>query len=197
MPASGVNHVVFLSVVGADRNPVVPHHRVERHLTRHGPPATLLRPSFFTQNLGDAYRRDLVEDDRLYVPAGDGRVAWVDVRDVAELAALAFADPAGHAGRGYTLTGPEAVGFEHAATLLTAALGRPIRYEPAELRPYVGHLRRRGLPAAQVAVQTLIHANLRSGRGAGTDPTLERLLGRRPRTLADYVRDHAALWSRS
>lgn len=190
----GVEHVVFLSVVGADRNRVVPHHRVERHLVRHGPPATVLRPGFFAQNLGDAYRRDVREDDRLFVPAGEGRVAWVDVRDVAELAALAFGAPAAHVGRAYTLTGPEAMGFAGAAALLTESLRRPVRYEPASLAGYAAHLRRRGVPLAQIAVQSALHLDLRSGGGARVDPAFARLLGRPPRTLADYVRDHVALW---
>jgi len=194
--AQGVRHAVLLSVIGADRNPLVPHHRVERHLARHGPPATMLRAGFFAQNLGDAYRRDIAEDDRLYVPARDGRVSWVDVRDVAEVAARAFLAPHEHAGTGYALTGGEARGFADAAALLTAALGRPIRYEPAGVRGYVSHLRRRGMPLAQVAVLSSLHLNLRSGRAARIDPTLGRLLGRAPLTLADYVRDHPGLWAR-
>ncbi len=97
--AGGVEHVVFLSVAGADTNRWIPHHAVEAHLRAGRVAWTLLRPGFFAQNLGDAYRRDIVEDDRLYVPAGDGAAAFVDVRDVAEVAALAFAAPDAHRGR--------------------------------------------------------------------------------------------------
>jgi uncharacterized protein YbjT (DUF2867 family) len=192
--AAGVEHVVFLSVVGAGRNPVVPHHRVERHLRGAGVGWTFLRPSFFAQNVGDAYRRDVREDDRLFVPAGDARVAFVDVRDVGEVAAAALAVPAAHRGRAYDLTGPAAVTFAEVARLLTAVLGRPVRYEPATAAGYVRHLRARGLPAAQAAVQTVLHAGLRRGQAERVDPTLGRLLGRPPRTVAQYLRDHAGLW---
>ncbi|HEU4536442.1 MAG TPA: NAD(P)H-binding protein [Polyangiaceae bacterium] len=87
----GVGHVVFLSVAGAGTNRFVPHHAVEARLRRGPTPFTIVRPGFFAQNLGDAYRRDVVDDGRLYVPAGRGAAAFVDVRDVAEVAALAFA----------------------------------------------------------------------------------------------------------
>jgi len=169
---------------------------VERHLAEGAGDWTLLRPGFFAQNLGDAYRRDLAEDDRLYLPAGRGRVAFVDVRDVAEVAARAFAEPAAHAGKAWTLTGPAALGFDEAARLLTAVLGRSIRYQPASVAGYALHLRRRGLPWGQVAVQSVLHVGLRAGQAERVDPTLPRLLGRPARTLAEYVRDHAGLWRR-
>ena len=79
----GVRHIVFLSVAGAEKNKLVPHHAVERHLMR-SDGWTILRPGFFAQNFGDAYKRDIVEDARVYVPAGRGRVAFVDVRDLAD-----------------------------------------------------------------------------------------------------------------
>jgi uncharacterized protein YbjT (DUF2867 family) len=65
---------VFLSVAGAERNVVVPHHRVERHLRRDPIGWTVLRPSFFAQNLSGAYRDD-IRGGRIVVPAGDGKVA--------------------------------------------------------------------------------------------------------------------------
>ncbi|HEY3355682.1 MAG TPA: NAD(P)H-binding protein [Polyangia bacterium] len=191
--AAGVEHIVFLSVAGADRQRWVPHHKVERHLLDRGGAATILRPGFFAQNLGDAYREDIRGRSELYVPAGTGRVAFIDVRDIAEVAAQAFGDPA-RRGQQYTLTGPAAVSFTDVAAVLTAALGRPCRYRAASIPGYAAHLRRRGLPWGQVAIQTLLHVGLRVGHGAAVDPTLARLLGRRPRGIEDYVRDHVALW---
>lgn len=192
--ARGVEHVVFLSVAGAGKNKLVPHHAVEAHLAARPGGWTVLRPGFFAQNLGEAYRRDVVEAYRLYVPAGRGRVAFVDTRDIAEVAAIALCDPPSHAGKAYTLTGPEAVTFEDAAEILTSVLGRAIRYVPASVAGYALHLRRRGLPAGQIAVQTILHVGLRFGQAEAVDPTLAALLGRPGRTLAEYVRDHAAAW---
>lgn len=79
--SAGVKHVVFLSVAGAENRPWVPHRKVEDHLKETGTAWTILRPGSFAQNLGDAYLRDIVEDDRLFVPAAQGRVAFLDVAD--------------------------------------------------------------------------------------------------------------------
>jgi uncharacterized protein YbjT (DUF2867 family) len=192
---NGVTHVVFSSVAGAETNRIVPHHRIETHLTGTRIGWTLLRPGFFAQNLATAYRTDIRDHDRLYVPAADGRVAFVDTRDLGELAAIVLADPAPHAGHGYTLTGPRSVTFAEVAALLTDLLGRPIRYQPASVLGYLRHLGDLGLPVPQRLVQTVLHTGLRRGDAAQVDPTLSRLLGRPARTLTDYVSDHVGLWT--
>jgi len=194
--AEGVEHIAFLSVAGADQNRIVPHAAVEAHLARAEIGYTLLRPGFFAQNLADAYRDDIARDNRLYVPAGPGRVAFVDLRDVADVAADALVDPATHCGAAYTLTGPLTATFEQVADALTAALGRRIRYERASVLGYAMHLRRRGFVWGQIAVQTILHIGLRLGQAERVDPTLERLLGRTPRSIFDYVRDCADVWRR-
>jgi uncharacterized protein YbjT (DUF2867 family) len=189
----GVEHVVFLSVAGAERSRFVPHHAVEQHLMGGKLAWTLLRAGFFAQNLADAYRRDLLEDNRIYVPAKAGRVAFVDVRDLADLAALAFNAPALR-NQAWALAGPEAVSFREVAAMLTEALGRPIRYEHASLPGYIRHLRGRGMPWMQVAVITGLHVGLRMGNASRADSTLARLLGRAPRTMREFIADHLALW---
>lgn len=190
----GVRHIVFLSVAGAARNVLVPHHAVEAHLMNASCGWTILRPGFFAQNLGDAYRADILLDRRIFVPAGAGRAAFVDVRDVAEVVARVFLAPSQHDHEAYTLTGPEAVSFAEAASFLSEAIGATIRYEPATLAGYIRHLRARGLPFGQVLVQTVLHLGLRFGQAARVDPTLERLLQRPSHSLRDYVRAHADTW---
>ncbi|MFI6131497.1 SDR family oxidoreductase [Micromonospora sp. NPDC051141] len=189
-----VAHVVFASVAGAESNQVVPHHRVERHLRASGLPNTILRPGFFAQNLADAYRRDIREDGRIYLPAGDGRVAFVDTRDLGDVAATVLADPTAHRGAAYLLTGPQALDFTEVAALLTEVLGRPVRYRAAGVAGYLRHLRRRRVPVTQAVVQTVLHTGLRRGQAERVDPTLPLLLGRPARTLREYVTEHRDVW---
>lgn len=192
--AARVGHVVFSSVTGADTNRVVPHHRVEQHLGSTGLPWTILRPGFFAQNLADAYRTDIVRDDRIVLPAGRGRAAFIDARDIGEVAALVLADPVPHRGAGYVLTGPEAVDFDQVAAILTRERGRAVHYVPTSALRYLRHVRAQGRPVAQAVVQTVLHTALRRGQAEQVDPTLPRLLGRPGRTLAEYVHDHRDLW---
>lgn len=192
----GVARIVFLSVAGADDLPFIPHHAVEQHL-RSGPPDwTILRPGFFAQNLASAYHEDIMQDDRLYLPAGRGRVAFVDLRDVGAVAAQALVHRSAHAACAYTLTGPEAYTFYDVARILSAHVGRPVDYVPASIPGYLYHATtQRGF--MQAVVQTVLHVGLRFGQAEAVDPTLERLLDRRPHTVADYIRDHAHTWRHS
>lgn len=192
----GVDHVVFLSVAGAGKNRVVPHRKVEDHLRARGDHFTNLRPGFFAQNLSTAYRRDIVEDDRIYVPAGHAEVNWIDVRDVAEVAARVLLEPEAHRGRSYTLAGPGPVPWSEVTDALGEALGRTIRYQPASVVGYLRHLSRRGLPRGAMLVQTVLHFLLRFGQGATVDPTLAQLLGRPPRSVRTFVREHSATWAK-
>jgi uncharacterized protein YbjT (DUF2867 family) len=186
----GVAHVVFLSVQGAESRPRIPHHAVERHLQAGPAGWTLLRPGFFAQNLVDAYRRDLLEDGRLYVPAGEGRVAFIDVRDLGALAARVFTNPQDYDRQAWRLTGSKAFTFHEAAELAGAALGRRVTYVPASVPGYLWHLlARRRLAPMQAVVQAYLHFGLRHGDAEQVDPTLGQLLGRPARDLADFTRD--------
>lgn len=191
---AGIDHVVFLSVVGAETNRLVPHHTIERRLQRGGVPWTILRPGFFAQNIGDTYRADIRERDEVYVAAGRGQVAWVDARDLGEVAAKILCDPGPHRARAYTLTGERAADFVAVAEALSRSAGRTIRYVPASVLGQLRRHRSRGMPLSQAIVVTALHWGLR--RGQVGDPTLRGLLGRPARTVGEYVADHAELWRR-
>ncbi len=190
--SEGVQQIVFVSVAGAADNPLVPHHAVEQHLKQKAD-WTILRPGFFAQNLGDAYRDDIVQDDRIFVPAGSGRVAFIDTRDIAEVAVNALIDPIPHQAQTYTLTGAEALTFDQAASILSEELGRTIVYVPASVAGYGLHLLRRRMPLAQILVQTVLHVGLRFGQAETVDD-IEKVLGRQPRILRNYVHDYRDLW---
>ncbi len=193
--AAGVQHIVFLSVAGADEMKWVPHRKVELHLAATGQRWTVLRPGFFAQNLQDAYQRDIVDDARLYVPAGQGRIAFIDVRDIGDVAARVFQAPDRFRGAALTLTGPVAVTFVEVAAMLTTVLGRPITYVAATVLGYVWHLRKKhGLSWMQVVVQTILHVGLRRGDAEVVDVTAEQVLGRRPGTMLDYIQRTASRW---
>ena len=187
--------IVFLSVAGAEKKPFLPHAKVEKRLLAGGESDfTILRSSYFAQNLEDAFLADIRNEGRIVLPAGSGRVAFVDLRDVAEVAADALGGDASLAGKAVTLTGPRAVDFVEVAALVTAAAGRPVRYEPVSPFAYWRHLRRKHEPAIQVLVQTILNTGLRFGQAEKVDPALPRLLGRAATDVAEYIRINAAVW---
>ena len=192
-----VEHVVFVSVSGAEDNKMVPHHGVEQHLI-HGPLSyTILRPGFFVQNIGDAYRYDIVNDDRIYLPVGDTKGVFIDTRDIAEVAYQILLAPELHHRKAYTLTGQTLVSFDDIASMLTESLGRKITYQSCSAWHYFWHLRRKHqLPWMQCFIQTLLHVQFSRGGAAHIDPMLPELLGHTPTTLQSYIAEHTKLWQR-
>lgn len=192
---AGVRHVVFLSLQGADRNPLAPHRKVEQWLAASGLAWTFLRPSFFMQNLSGVHRDEIRRRDEIFVPAGRGRTAFVDTRDVAEVAYLALTE-ADHEGQAYTLTGAEALTYGDVADILSDVLGREIRYADPSLWAFWRRQRAEGTPAGFAAVMMALYTVCRLGLAGGVTDALPRLLGRPPRSLRAFAEDHRACWAR-
>jgi len=198
----GLRHVVFLSLQGAERNRVVPHAAVETWLRRSGVGWTFVRPSFFVQNLIVIHGEDIRDRDILAVPAGHSRTSFVDARDVAAVAAAALRDPAGHAGRAWTVTGRPAASYGEVAALLTTELrrtepGRTIRYTNPSVPAYVRHARRTlGLPTPLALISAAIYTTARLGLAAGVSDDVDTVLGRLPLSLAESLHLERAAWAR-
>jgi uncharacterized protein YbjT (DUF2867 family) len=201
---SGVRRVVFLSVQGAEQNPLVPHHAIEKHLkalakahpTFH---YTFLRAAFFMQNLSTTHAADIRELNEILVPAGNGRTAFVDARDVGAAAAqvLTESDAAPSADRAYELTGREALTYDEVAEILSRACGRVIRYKHPGLLRFYRAMRRRGYARGFVTVMMALYSTARLGLAAHLSADLETLLGRPPRTLVQFVGETVAAFQPS
>ena len=122
----GAEHIVFMSLQGAEKNPVVPHRKVETYLKDSGMTYTFLRPSFFMQNLSGIHAADIKRGE-VYVPAGRGRTSFIDARDIGAVAAKVLTE-AGHEGRAYELTGAAALTYDEVARIFSEVLGREVRY---------------------------------------------------------------------
>lgn len=187
--SAGLEHVVFLSVQGAEHLPVLPHARIERWIRSSGLTWTFLRPSFFDQNLVAVHAPTIRRDGELRIPAGRGRTAFVDAHDVGDVAAQVLLEHARHVGRAYTLTGSEALTYGEVAGVMTAVLGRTIRYTQPGLLAYARTARRDlGLSPALVVATSAIYTTARLGLAARLSTDTADLLARPPVTMAGFVR---------
>ena len=190
---AGVQHVVFLSLLGAERNPFLPHRRIERLIERSGVPFTFLRASFFMQNLSTTHREEIKERGELFVPAGRGRTSFIDARDVAAVAAVALG-AGGHGDRAYPLTGAQALDYYQVARILTEELGRPVFYRAPSALRFVARALRRGTPLPFVVVMAAIYTTARLGLAATVTGDTAGILGRPPGTVRQFVRDYLPSW---
>ena len=193
MRRAGVAQVVFLSVRGAARNRLLPHHGIEKLLEASGLAWTHLRPNDFMQNLATVHRADIRDRGEIWAPAGRGRTSFVDARDVAEAAVRTLTEP-GHDRRAYALTGGEAFDLEEVAVLLSRALDRPVAYRNPGIPAFLRHDRAAGRPFALGLVMAGVYTAARLGLAAEVTPDLARLLGRPPTALRSFIEDYQAVW---
>jgi len=186
----GVEQIAYLSTLGADKNPLIPHHRIENHIVDAAVDDTLLRASFFAQNLHEVHGRDVVERDEIFVPAGSGETSFVDARDVGAVGALVLGER-GHENVAYDLTGPTALTYDEVAAVFSDVLGRPITYADPSVVTFVRRMYARGVTLGYVLLMVGIYTTARLGLAGRVTDDVARLLDRPPRSIRDYVEDYA------
>ncbi|TFV60246.1 SDR family NAD(P)-dependent oxidoreductase [Mycobacterium sp. PS03-16] len=194
---AGCSRVVYVSVFGADRVRFIPHSTVEATLRDSGMATTILRCSFFMQNLHrsvSTHGVDIADRGELFIPAGRGRTTFIDARDAAEVAASVLQQPEGHQNAVYHLTGSEALSMVEVAAALTDALGRPVRYTDPSLLNFARRLRKRGVGWDSIGFMSGVYTLTRMGRNQPITDDVHRLLGRPPRRLEEFLRDSAWRW---
>jgi len=191
---TGVGQLVKLSVFRANEQSPLQvarqHGQAERVLAQSGLAATILRPVFFMQNL-----LAMVHDGAIATAAGDGRVAMVDARDIAAVA-VATLTGGGHAGKTYTLTGPQALSFYQVASVLSRQTGRPLRHVRVPPDKVRVALQGRGVAAWYADDMARLHSMLAVGYEEVVTDDIHRVTGRPPRTLAQFAGDHAGVLTR-
>jgi uncharacterized protein YbjT (DUF2867 family) len=165
------------------------HSHGERQLEQSGLAFTHLRPSWVMQNFLSSSATTPVKNDMIRLPAGDGRVGFVDARDVAAVAAQVLKTP-GHEGKAYELTGPEARSHADVAIELSAAMGRSITFENISAEMYEHEKTSEGWSRGAVETMLALFAEIRAGDASVVTDTVERVTGRAPYSIRTFARDY-------
>ena len=193
--AAGVKHIIKLSAFGASNHTKAPicamHYQVEKEIQKSGMEWTMLRPHHFMQNLL-LQAEYIIKDGVVYSASGDGKIPYIDARDIAAVAAATLTQP-GHAGKKYVITGGEALSYRQATEIIGRTIGRQLRFvdeTPDESR---ARRQREGYPPAILESALAISAYQRAGGKTETiTSVVADVTGKPPRTVAEFVRDHAA-----
>ncbi|MFB8374599.1 SDR family oxidoreductase [Paenibacillus taichungensis] len=187
---SGIRHLTYLSVKDVQYLPFVPHFKNEREIRNSGLSYTFLRAGYFTQNLNMFLLNEIVEHDRIFVPAGKGKTGFVDLRDIGEAAVITLLEPESHCNESYVLTGQESLDFFEVAAIMTVVLGRTITYANPNLKTFKSYFLAKGMEAKFVNLVGALHTFTKLGMANATKPDLVRLLGRDPIPVRQYVEDY-------
>ncbi|MCU9953215.1 NmrA family NAD(P)-binding protein [Burkholderia sp. BKH01] len=195
--AAGVTHIVRSSGAGADAASPVAIGRVQGEIDRlvmeSGIAYTITRPNCFMQNFVTFYA-DMIRGGALYLPQGDGKVSFVDVRDIAAVNATILRHPADHAGRIYELTGGEALSNADVVARIGTVLGRKVEYVPVTDDAAIASMRAAGADAWSIDVLMSLNRIIAAGHAAAVSADVQALLGRAPIAFERFVADYAGSW---
>ncbi len=195
LKAANVLRLVRLSVAAADRPGVAhfmdAHAAMEAQIRESGIPHTFLRPNSFMSNFLTHYRPH--PDGNIRLPWGNGAVAHVDPRDVADVAAEALTTDT-HLGKAYTLSGPEAITADQIASSISKATGQRIKYIDMPEEAMRQAMISSGMPPMMIEGLLNLWAAMKAGRLSDVTQTIPELLGRRARSFDQFARDHAGSW---
>jgi uncharacterized protein YbjT (DUF2867 family) len=196
---AGARHFVKVSWMGASLDSPISYGRAqaesEGYLKECGVPYTILRGSTFMQNfLGQA--GSIASQDAFYGAAGEGKVGFVDARDIAAVAAAVLTEP-GHEGQVYDVTGPETLSYADVARVISKVAGRPINYVNLTGPQMIEGLKGYGFPEwlAEDFVKT--EAYIAAGKTAVVSDVVGRVAKKQPTSFETFAGGFAGMFAKA
>lgn len=191
---AAVSRIVLLSSAGArlmplDDNPMGAAFAAREQLLREsGLGVTFLRPSAFASNT--FAWRDSIRAGKISDPTGEGVLAVMDPEDIARVA-VAVLTQDGHAGKGYLLTGPQALTSREQVEIIAQAIGRPVEFQDVTPHEFAQAAIARGTPPEQAQLMERLNEVFRARRWVNITDDVENITGTPPATFRDWCERHA------
>jgi NAD(P)H dehydrogenase (quinone) len=192
---AGVQHVVHLGACGRDDTTIAHwawHQLVERYIEWMGLSFTHLRPETFMQNMLSYGGKKTINNGIIHQYVAGARKSWVDVDDVAQVAALSLLHPELHGGQTYRL-GYDAKSYYEIADLMTKLIGKPYQYQPQAPEVFLQNMQNAGADMAYMSCVYDHYKRYAAGTIPGADDTFDnfnQITGRQPVTWDAFIKKH-------
>ena len=188
LAAKGPQRVVYLSAYGMEDLKELPFHaQMEEKLQQSALDWRVVRPGFFMQNFGNYERENIEQRKVIFVPAGEGKTAFISSRDIgAVVAALLRGDAYAH--QTYELTSSEPYSHFEVADLLSEIRGETITYVNPDEATYRKVLADAGVPPMVADYMIPVYGMIKRGKVQGVTDNVEKLTGKQPESLEAVLR---------
>ncbi len=186
--------MVYVGALGLQHAKGVPlYTNLSAKLANDGFDCTILKASFFAQNFKNYEWENITQRGVTYVAAGRGKVAFIDVEDVAAVAAMVLTQE-GHSKQPYQLTGLETLYYFDAAEALSEVLGKPIVYPNPSPAAYANTLKAAGAPDFIAPYMIGVYSLIANNYVDYVTHDVLRITGKYPTSLKEVLqRDFAAV----
>jgi uncharacterized protein YbjT (DUF2867 family) len=191
--SAGVSRIVLNSALGAgDYSKSFPswHRKVEDKLKASKVAHCILRPNSFMQNIVAFYAPSIRAQGAFYAAMGNARMSYIDVRDVAAVAAKAL-QSRDHDGKTYELNGPEALTCAEVAEKISRRAGVSAQFVDIPVEAQRKAMLDQGMPEWQVTALLDLQAYYTGGEGGTVDDLLQKLLGCSPNSMDQFLEEFA------
>ncbi len=165
----------------------------EKVIEESGIPFTFLRASGFMPNFVNFFGSSIKSQGSFYIPAGDGKIGFVDVRDIASVGVKVLTDDQNdrHNGKAYSLTGPEALSYGEAAEIISKEIGKKISYVNIPEEAARKGMKEVGMDDWLINSMIELYAIVRAGYGSNLSSDVEELTGKKPISFSQFAREYA------
>ncbi|MFZ1164349.1 NmrA family NAD(P)-binding protein [Mycobacterium sp.] len=196
---SGITAIVNMSQISARRGAASDAARIhwlgERILDWSPVAATHLRPTYFAEWFTIFGAKGIRDEGVLRLPFGNGRHAPITAEDQGRVIAAILENPEEHAGQVYPLFGAVEMNHYQIAEAISEALGRPVRYEPAEIPNWIEGIKAQGFPDFLAQHLSNVAVDYQNGIFAGNNDLVERIGGKKPTTVQEFITDNLAAFT--
>lgn len=189
----GLKKVVLMTAMGANADENSPFRRAEVELEKSGLNYNIVRPNWFFQNFNTFWIQGINEHRKILLPVGEAKVSFIDARDISAVIAKLLVDDSFN-NTDFDITGPSAIDHTEVAKAISSQIGEEVLYQEIQPQQLREGLLAAGLPEDYSDFLLLILGFLKEGYNAGLTDNVEKILGRKPLSLTDYVRDYKEAW---
>jgi NAD(P)H dehydrogenase (quinone) len=191
---SGIQHVVYTSFVRkneTDSSPIAAlgkaHIYTDDFLQNSGITYTILRHTLYMEFapyfMGG---KKVVENKMVYLPAGEGKVAFLMRSDMAEIAANILTSE-GHENKIYNISGEKAFSYGDIAQMISKITGNEIKYVSPTVDEFVKTMQEAGVPEEMIGMSAGFAQAIDQGEFDTINPGISKLLGKEPVTLEEFL----------
>lgn len=189
-----IDHTVFMSLMGVEKNPIPPHSKIEKYIKRNSLNYTFIRPGFFMENLIYPHGKDIKELNKIIIPASTAKTSFITAEDIGQASAVCMNEGSKHFNKAYTLTGKSALNYYEVASIMGEVLKKKIIYTKPNYLKYRKHMLKNGFDKGYVTVTLFLYLMTRLGTAKNITNDVQKILKREPISLKEFVEKNKVIW---
>jgi len=154
---------------------------------------TIIAPQYFMQNFSNFFADDY-KNGTLYLPAGNGKITWIDVRDIASISTEVLLNPKIYNHKRLTITGSESLSYDEAIGQMNEVLGKQAKYIEVPDDVAINAMQELQFPTFMINIMMDLNHAVSEGSADEITNTVEKITGKKPISFKQFVEDNRKNW---